>query len=389
MSTTSSTSNSSPATQDTVRFQEIVCSDQQSKIAVATLCNPKALNALTHNMLVLLNDQLEKWHDDDAVLCVILDGEGEKAFCAGGDVRTLHDKMKHAPIEDAKAYAEAFFGTEYQCDYLIHTYSKPIIAWGEGIVMGGGMGLFMGASHKVVTPDSRLAMPEIHIGLFPDVGATYFLNRLDDDIGLFLGLTGVMMNGTDALDVRLADHMNAPTDKQKLLHQLQQSDWNSIEDSYDYLTEVLTELADNANIAKPAAHLLPLIPDIQRACASDTLEEVFDNIQALPCHEKWMQTAQRNLMDGSPITAHICFRQLKQYHHLSLADCFRLELILGLRSVEYGEFREGVRARLVDKDGMPHWAYAHISQVPKSVIDNLFTSLWREQEHPLALLGHH
>lgn len=389
MSSLTSSSNSPDVAHDTVRFQEYVCADNQFKIAVATLSNPKALNALTHDMLVLLNDQLEKWHEDDKILCVILDGDGEKAFCAGGDVRSLHSKMKHGTLEDAKAYAEAFFGTEYQCDYLIHTYTKPIVAWGEGIVMGGGMGLFMGASHKVVTPDSRLAMPEIHIGLFPDVGATYFLNRLDDDIGLFLGLTGVMMNGTDALDIGLADHLNAPSDKQKLIDELQQTDWDSIEDSYDYLTEVLSELSSNANIAKPAGRLLPLIPDIQQACSPDSLEEVYDNIQALPCHEKWMQAAQQNLIDGSPITAHICFRQLKHYRQLSLADCFRLELILGLRSVEFGEFQEGVRARLVDKDGMPNWTYPHISQVPKSVIDNLFTSLWREEEHPLAMLGHY
>lgn len=371
-----------------VQFQEVSC-DNGNVIGIATLNNPKALNALTFDMLVLLKQQLEVWHEDDNVLCVLLDGSGDKAFCAGGDVRALHDKMKQGPLDDAKAYGEQFFATEYECDYLIHTYCKPIIAWGEGIVMGGGMGLFMGASHKVVTPDSRLAMPEINIGLFPDVGATYFLNQLEDSIGLFLGLTGVMMNATDALDIHLADHLNAPSDKQRLIGQLQSAEWDSVEDSYDYITEILSELSDKANIAKPEAHLKPLLPDISLACDSDNLTDVYANIMALPCHEKWMEAAKQNLMDGSAITAHICFRQIKNYSHLSLADCFRLELILGLRSVLLGEFQEGVRARLVDKDGMPNWKYQHVSLVDRSVIDELFTSLWRDEEHPLAKLGHY
>ncbi len=194
---------------DTVNFQEIPCGEGDYVIAIATLDNSASLNALTHDMIVLLKQQLEQWHQDERVVCVVLDGAGEKAFCAGGDVRAMHTMMKTQSADVAKAYCEQFFSVEYECDYLIHSYCKPIIGWGNGIVMGGGMGLFMGTSHKVVTPTSRLAMPEISIGLFPDVGATYFLNQLEDRLGLFLGLTGVMFNATDAMDIHMADHLVA------------------------------------------------------------------------------------------------------------------------------------------------------------------------------------
>ncbi|MBY6196353.1 enoyl-CoA hydratase/isomerase family protein [Vibrio hangzhouensis] len=374
---------------DTVSFEELKCDNGDYIIAVATLDNPTSLNALTHNMLVLLNDQLAKWHEDDNVVCVLLDGAGEKAFCAGGDVRAMHDVMKHSPMEDAKAYCEAFFSVEYQCDYLIHTYCKPIIAWGEGIVMGGGMGLFMGASHKIVTPNSRLAMPEISIGLFPDVGATYFLNHLEQRLGLFLGMTGVMLNASDAMDIHLADHLVLNQEQPSLLKQLQHADWDSVEDSYEFVSECLTDLEQHVGDQKPQPQLADRLTDIYQACDADSVNDVVGNILALPGNESWLQMAKQNLSQGSAVTAHICFRQIHNYAHLSLADVFRLELILALRSVLLGEFQEGVRSRLVDKDGNPNWRFQSVEQVDTAVIDEMFTSLWRDDEHPLASLGHY
>ncbi|PCD88014.1 enoyl-CoA hydratase/isomerase family protein [Vibrio mediterranei] len=372
---------------DTVNFQELPCGEDGYVVAIATLDNSTSLNALTHNMIVLLKQQLEKWHQDERVVCVVLDGAGEKAFCAGGDVRAMHTMMKTEPADVVKAYCEQFFRVEYECDYLIHSYCKPIIGWGDGIVMGGGMGLFMGTSHKVVTPASRLAMPEISIGLFPDVGATYFLNQLEDRLGLFLGLTGVMFNATDAMDIHMADHLVVPDAKEKFINQLQETDWNCVEDSYEFISECLDKLAAKDKSNLPAPQLKPRLNEICAACNATDIGTVFTNIMALPGNEKWLAAAKHNLTGGSPITAHICFRQINDYSHLSLADCFRLELILGVRSATLGEFEEGVRSRLVDKDGAPYWKYPNINSVDKAVIDELFTSLWREQEHPLFQLG--
>ncbi|KJY91706.1 enoyl-CoA hydratase [Vibrio neptunius] len=373
----------------TVYFKEQLCQDGSTKIGVATLDNAPSLNALTYDMLALLKQKLESWQADDSVVCVLLEGQGEKAFCAGGDVRTMHDVMRDKSSQDIEAFCTTFFKLEYQCDYLIHTFTKPIIAWGEGIIMGGGMGLYMGCSHKVVTPTTRLAMPEVSIGLYPDVGATWFLNRLEPGVGLFLGLTGVMINGSDALDVNLADHMVLSKEKESLIERLLSLHWHDKEDAYDAVTDLLIEFGDNVNGHRPDPQMLPFMQDIQRACSASTVVEVSNNILALKGQSKWLDIAKSNHASGSPITSHICFRQLNQYKDLSLADCFRLELNLSVRSGLLGEFREGVRARLIDKDGEPKWQFSRVDNVDEAVIDTLFTSLWDEKSHPLAKLGHY
>ncbi|MFY2507004.1 enoyl-CoA hydratase/isomerase family protein [Vibrio pectenicida] len=372
-----------------VRFETLDCLEENTKVGMATLDNAPSLNALNYDMLVQLKAQLEVWHEDDNIICVVIEGQGDKAFCAGGDVRTMHDKMRDGSCEEIAGYCTSFFKLEYECDYLIHTYCKPIIAWGQGIVMGGGMGLFMGASHKVVTPQSRLAMPEISIGLYPDVGGTWFLNKLDPGIGLFLGLTGVMVNASDALGIRLADHMVRAEDKEELLSRLKRTCWSEIEDVYREVTRSLADIGNEVNGHQPDPQMLPFINEIQAACSGESVIQVSENILNLSGQTKWMETAKNNHAQGSPITAHVCFEQLTRHNDLSLADCFRLELNLSVRCCLLGEFREGVRARLIDKDNQPKWIYNQVANVDETTIDTLFTSLWSEQEHPLAQLGHY
>lgn len=373
---------------DHVHFTEFPCSDGVHKIAVATLDNPSSLNALTLDMLTKLKQQLTLWHDDDTIVCVMLEGAGDKAFCAGGDVRTMHQWMRDQSAQQTQEYCTQFFTIEYQCDYLIHTYCKPIIAWGQGIVMGGGMGLYMGASHKVVTPDSRLAMPEVSIGLYPDVGGTWFLNRLESGVGMFLGLTGTMVNASDALAIHLADHLVMPQHKQQLIDQLQIADWQCDDDVYEVVTALLEGFALQVSSA-PETQISPYLGQIRLACSADNVIQVLDNIQAIQGEDKWLEIAKANSKMGSPITAHLCFRQMTQYSDLSLADCFRLELNISVRSALLGEFQEGVRARLVDKDGEPKWRYANVAEVDTEVIGELCRSLWPSDDHPLAELGHY
>ncbi|AUL98126.1 enoyl-CoA hydratase/isomerase family protein [Vibrio vulnificus] len=370
-----------------VSFEEYPCSEGDYRIAVATLENPSALNALSEEMLAALKTSLEKWHEDEQIICVILKGAGEKAFCAGGDVRAMHHVMSSESKATARAFLTDYFTLEYQCDYLIHTYTKPIIGWGAGIVMGGGMGLYMGTSHKVVTPHSRLAMPEISIGLYPDVGGTWFLNRLDPGIGLFLALTGVMVNASDALKIHFADHLLLPEELDVLMDQLQHAHWSSAEDHYEVVTELLENLAEHALKHRPTYQLMPFFDQIQHAMEGESITQVVENLLALESDSDWLKKAQDNLAQGSPITAHICYRQARDYHELSLADCFRLELGISVQCGLLGEFQEGVRARLVDKDGQPNWLYPTVADVDSGVIDALFTSLWSEDAHPLARLG--
>lgn len=168
-----------------VLFEEWQCADK-SLLGVATLNLPKALNALNLEMVKLLLAKLTEWEQREDVGAVLLRGAGEKAFCAGGDVVSLHNAMKDNPGA-VPAAAREFFCEEYQLDHAIHAFSKPFIVWGSGIVMGGGMGLLMGASHRIATETSRMAMPEITIGLFPDVGGSFFLNKMPPGCGLFCG----------------------------------------------------------------------------------------------------------------------------------------------------------------------------------------------------------
>lgn len=370
---------------DRVRFQELWCQDNTQKIGIATLDNPTSLNALSYNMLALLFDQLRQWQHDEQLVCVVIEGGGEKAFCAGGDVRTMHHVMRDKCTAEVEAFCREYFALEYQCDYLIHTYNKPIIAWGDGIVMGGGMGLFMGCSHKVVTARTRMAMPEISIGLYPDVGGTWFLNRLAKGVGLFLGLTGAAINATDAIDIRMADYLLRHDDDSVLLTRLRATHWQG--NHFTLVSDLLSDLALKGHDPEPESQLLPHLASIQSACQASSVTAVCDNIQTMGGNDAWLERAKNNLASGSPVTAHICYRQLTMCSQLSLAECFRLELTLSVRCALLGEFQEGVRARLIDKDAAPRWLFSSVAAVDTQVIDTLFTPLWNEASHPLASLG--
>lgn len=391
-----------------VNFSELDCTFG-GKIGVAELDNPASLNALTLDMLKQLKAKLEQWENNEHIACVFLHSVGDKAFCAGGDVRTMYQMMHAAselkePADDAaKNFLTDYFTVEYGCDYLIHRYSKPVIVWGEGIIMGGGMGLYIGASHRVTTPSSRLAMPEISIGLYPDVGGTWFLNHLPSGIGLFLGLTGAQINASDALGLKLTEHVLMPAEKQLVLDKLQGSTWLAGEDNHslnDAKSHTQNHTQNHAIVTKllrgqeqaaishyPASQMNPYYSQILAACIGSSLAEVYRQIEAITGMGRWLEQAKKTLREGSPISASICFRQITQYQHLSLEDCFRLELSLSVRSGLLGEFQEGVRARLIDKCGQPNWQYRTPEEVDQGVIDDLFTTLWTEQEHPLANLG--
>ena len=175
-----------------LHFEELTGIDG-ARIGIATLDAEKSLNALSLPMINALRDRLDAWAREPQVVCVLLRGNGAKAFCAGGEVRSLVEACRAHPGE-VPPLAAQFFAAEYRLDFNLHTYPKPLLCWGHGYVLGGGMGLLQGASTRIVTPSSRLAMPEISIGLYPDVGASWFLSRLPGKLGLFLGLTGAHMN---------------------------------------------------------------------------------------------------------------------------------------------------------------------------------------------------
>lgn len=371
---------------DVVLYQELIAHNGK-KIGVATLNSEKSLNALSLPMVESLLPQLSAWQHDKSISMVMLQGAGDKAFCAGGDIRDLYKAMLDQPGTYAP-YVEEFFTKEYTLDYLIHTFGKPVLVWGNGIVMGGGLGLMAAASHKVVTVTSRIAMPEMAIGLYPDVGASWFLNRMPPGCGLFLGLTGASINAADAKFIGLADNFLLHERKAVLIEKLLAINWgDTVVLNHQKLGDVLRNEEEQVRAQMPLSQIRPHQQDIEKLAKLGSLPDVITAINAMAGDDKWLEKAKASLAYGSPITAHIVYALLQLGQSKILADSFKLELGLSVQCGKLGEFTEGVRALLMDKDLKPNWQYKTVADVPQAVIDELFRSPWSTAEHPLRELG--
>ena len=370
---------------DVVLIREVAAAGGK-RIGVATLNAEKSLNALTLPMIRLLDPQLRAWAEDPAIALVVLQGAGEKAFCAGGDIKSLHRALVEHPGALPNLPNCEFFSEEYRLDYLIHTYAKPILVWGGGVVMGGGLGLMAGASHRVVTETSRVAMPEITIGLFPDVGGSYFLSRMKDGIGIFLALTGASINAHDLKIAGLADHFLRATDREALFERLAGQDWSaSADDNRQRLTALLQGFEQQAAASLPAANLAKHAELIQQLTQADSLAAVYTQLTGYSGDEVWLQRAAKALAAGSPTTAGLVWELLHRAKTLDLADVFRLELIVALQCCAHPDFAEGVRALLIDKDGRPSWTPPTFADLTPAWIDEHFVEpRWPEGRHPLA-----
>ena len=361
-----------------VLFTEHLTQDGK-KIIEICLNAEKSLNALTLDMIDLIQPKLDACKTDDSVVAILLDGMGEKAFCAGGDVVSLYKSMTGGGDPD---FPEEFFTGEYLLDYTIHTYPKPIICWGSGIVMGGGMGLMSGCSHRIVTETTHMAMPEVTIGLYPDVGGTWFLHRTPGRTGLFLGLTGNRMNAADALFLNLADRFLKGSQRGEILDRLSQESWEG--DFNAVVNRVLRDLEDDAedtrqSIESPVRTHFDLIQEITD---QDTVEEIIETLLAVESEDKWIQRAQKAISHGSPLAIHMIYKQLQNTLRMSLKEVFESELVLSVQCCRHREFPEGVRALLVDKDGKPNWTFSSINDVDPAFLDELFVSPW--ETNPLA-----
>lgn len=360
--------------------------DDGHRIGEIRLNAERSLNALTLDMIDLILPRLERWASDERLQAVLLDSEGDKAFCAGGDVVNLYRAIVGEGEPD---FPERFFEREYRLDYYMHTYPKPIICWGNGIVMGGGMGLLSASSHRVVTETSRLAMPEVTIGLYPDVGASWFLNRLPHAIGRFLALTGSPVNARDALWLGLADRRIESSQREALIDQLKRAAWGEGEhtDAHGVVNATLRELEE---ASRPAFQTLssPIKEADEHLRAMmdhDTTEQTVAAILRAESEAPWLQKAQATLAHGSPVSIRLIDAQLKRARHMSLAEVFRAELALSVQCCLHREFPEGVRALLVDKDRQPAWTYTEVSDVEDAYIEELMREPW--ERNPLHDLG--
>ncbi|WP_037440829.1 enoyl-CoA hydratase/isomerase family protein [Shewanella mangrovi] len=359
-----------------------LASSKDKQIGIATLNAEKSLNALSLEMVITLAAQLTRWQHDEQIAAVMIDSVGDKAFCAGGDVRALYQAQQQQPGRYVPL-AQQFFEAEYRLDYQIHTFGKPVLVWGDGIVMGGGMGVLMGASHRVVTERSRLAMPEVTIGLYPDVGGTYFLSRMQGKTGLFLGLTAYNLTAADARYTGIANHFLASSEKQRLLHALTSITWGDNHSlNKQKLHDVLDELEVSSTEHVGKSRLKANQAIIENLMAG-RLPDIVVRMQQLDSSEAWLQQARSSMLAGSPQSWLLAYAQCQLGREMSLAECFRFELGLSVNCCAIGDFCEGVRALLVDKDRMPKWAYGTEQLPPDEQLHALLKSPFAGN-HPLA-----
>jgi enoyl-CoA hydratase/carnithine racemase len=354
--------------------------ETRGKVGFITLNRPQALNALSLPMIRDITTALLTWKDDEQIQAVAIRGMSKAgpfgAFCAGGDIRFFHQAALAGNPE-----LEDFFTEEYTLNHLIHTYPKPYIAFMDGIVMGGGMGISQGASHRVVTEHTKMAMPETGIGLFPDVGGGYFLSRCPGHTGEYLALTGQMIGGAQAVALGLADALVNAEDLPAL--------WQALGDASQLSVAWLAEQIASKNIAARARIAWPQ----EQIDPYFSLPDVKSIVQALEAaSDDWARDTAATLRKRSPLMLHVVLEQIRRARHMPLAEDLRMERDLvhhcfHLRPGASSETVEGIRALAVDKDHAPKWNPARIEDVTPDMVAPFFQSPWPASAHPLRSLA--
>jgi len=357
---------------------------RHGRVGCITLNRPRALNALSLDMVRALTSALLQWRDDPTVLAVAIRGSGKEgpfsAFCAGGDIRFFHQA---ALTGDPRL--EDFFTEEYRLNHLVHTYPKPYIAFMDGIVMGGGMGISQGASLRVVTPRTKMAMPETGIGLFPDVGGGFFLSRCPGRVGEWLALTGQTIEAGDAIAFGLADGCLDAARLNTVWAELQSIPFESA-NAVEHLIE--TKFVAQISASKSVRG------KIDQYFSLSSVSEILAGLEADA--SEFAHTTAALLRKRSPLMLAVVLEQIRRARRMGLADDLRMErdmvrhcfhpLHLG-RLPSQGETVEGIRALAVDKDHRPHWQPVCVEDVTVQMVEPFFTSPWPVHAHPLASLG--
>jgi enoyl-CoA hydratase len=333
--------------------------DHRCWLGHVTLNRPKAFNALTHDMCVRFDRQMRDWATSHELATVVVTGAPGRAFCAGGDVRALYDAGPTSPL------TRDFFWDEYRLNRRLFRYPKTYVALADGITMGGGVGVSAPAKFRVVTERTLYAMPETGIGLFPDVGGSYYLSRCPGQTGTYLALTGTRIKAADLLELGLYTHYLPSTALPDLMTAIELEAPESL-------------LKGLAGTPVETSILAPLRIVIDRCFAGDTVEDILAQLEREG--GAWAETTRSTLLRMSPLSLRVTLRQLREGAALDFEDCMKMEYRLVRRFMKGHDFYEGVRAALVDKDNAPQWRPASLADVSPSVVDQHFASLTDEPE---------
>lgn len=347
-------------------MSEHITTRTQGRVGHISLNRPKALHALTLDMCHAMSAALREWEDDDAVEVVMIDHAQGRGFCAGGDIAMLRESV----LNDGGKSARRFFHDEYRLNHQLFTYEKPIVAFMDGITMGGGVGIALPAKYRVATENTRLAMPETGIGLFPDVGGGWYLSRLGGRLGQFLALTGARIDGAEALWTGLATHY-VPSE---MLDDIKAR----IIDKPDRIAGILSEPVGTPPSAKIENNALK----IAKHFASDDYETILASLEtAIEDGDDWAQKERDTLGTKSPQTCKVALRELATSEGLdSFAENMAMEYRIASRVINRPDFAEGVRAVIVDKTGDPKWDPATPEGVSEELLDSIFAPLPEGEE---------
>lgn len=347
-------------------------------LAKITLNTPKKLNALDLEMCNLLGNALGSWQQDSSVKAVLITGSGEKAFCAGGDVVGVCEQGKTSTQKACE-----FFWSEYRTNWRIKNFSKPFIALIDGIVLGGGVGVSVHGHYRIATERTMLAMPETLIGFFPDVGGTYFLSHLSNNMGLFLGLTGHRIYAADLLQLGIATHYIHSTKLAALEQALTNADYST--DAFATVDQILNQFCSQPETGKLAA----ITDQVDRLFTADSLTQLMQNLA--DDKSQFADKILATLAKMSPTSLAVTFEQIKTGKALNFDQVMQSEMRIAWHMMLQPDFTEGVRALLVDKDKTPRWQPDKLADVTNEMVQNYFrpidNELFFDWDKPVDYVG--
>lgn len=329
---------------------------KSGKAGRITLTRPQALNAMTYDMCMSIGKALDEWKNDESVSIIVIDAEGSKSFCAGGDIADLYKTGKAGDF----AYGQKFWADEYRVNAKIKDYPKPYIAIMDGIVMGGGVGISAHGSHRIVTENTMFAMPECGIGLVPDVGGNYFLSRAKGSIGEYLGATGARLKASDCIYAGIADSFVPEDDLPALIKTLEETGNPAI----------INEHARECIPGELAINQKTIDTHFSKASASEIIQSLEQD------GDDWEANAAKLMRRNCPLSVACAIEIVRKSRHMtSMQEILKLEYRFTYRAMSHGNFIEGIRAQIIDKDRMPKWQPSTLEELTQDKIDLMLDTL--------------